>query len=1104
LSGDDDAQADDDQELLAGWLLDWEESAEQGQPIAPEVLAASRPDLLDDLRRRIASLEAFGRRVDRLTAGDSNGPETTAPLDGDTAASCRIELTDLVVHARGGIGEVLAAVDRDLGRRVALKRLRPESAWDVETRQRFLREAQLAGRLEHPGIVPVHALGADARGRPCYVTRFIDGVSFEQARGALHNPDPRAAQALLTRIRGEASDLATLARDLLRNEILRRFAAVCETMSYVHSRGLIHRDLKPANLMLGRYGETLVVDWGLARGYRWPAADEQDTAEPGVWPIWADALVSVGVRGTPAFMSPEQAAGRVETLGPATDIYSLGATLYALVTGQLPFTGPIHQVVQRIEAGDCPRPRELDPAIPRALEAIIQKAMALRPEARYATAAALGNDLENWRTGERVTAWREPWVVSLGRWIRKHRTAAAAVSAALLVGLIALGIAWNQRQLQTARQRARDEARVRSIATTSLSELPRLLRDLGPLPSWAVGLLRQQWAAGRLAPGERVGLAVALAPGDPGAVAAVADALLQADPGDFAVLRDVLERHGGATVVERFWTLVEAEPVEPEPWLRAASALAGLDPHNPRWGDLGPRVVAVLGTREATDGRWLEALAPVRGSLVEPLIAIHRYRRFDTQREPRVLARATDLLAALVNAPRDLAAILPDADPPLFDALAKRLAAEGDAAPRWVLDGLEAPPGPFAVSLTPSQQADLEGSRWARAAIALERWGRPELLSDVLTLRPDPTARSYLLRDHARLGGSRDRILQQLATENDTGRRRALVVLAGEHAAHWTAAEREALVQRLATWYRDDPDAGLHAALDWTLRRLGQQARLEVIDRELALLGRRPGFGWFLTSAGDAFAIVGGDALWPRRFAIGMREVTRAQYRAFAQARPDAAAAPPEEELDQYVPDDRGPIAVVNWFQAARYARWRTEQERSAWPAEPWCYPELALIRPGLALDEESGTRPGYRLPTEAEWAHAARAGVATTRPYGESDELLPRYAWYADTAGSQAHAAGTTLPNEWGLLDVLGNVAEWCQDGVTGVDPGTPGRLKVDPFARLPADPLAMGLRIVRGGAFGYPATGLTLEGQDAYNPLLENAAFGIRLVRSLPDDAR
>src|SRR5262249_43557177 len=191
------------------------------------------------------------------------------------------------------------------------------------------------------------------------------------------------------------------------------FVAACHAVAYAHSRGVIHRDLKPANILVGKFGETLVVDWGLAKkvGHVEPAkADAEGTLTTAEEPAGEGTGMGQAV-GTPAFMAPEQAAGRHDVVGPAADVYGLGATLYYLLTGRAPYEGnDKFALLAAVQRGALTPPRLARPGVPRALEAVCLKALALDPERRYATAQALAQDVERWLADEAVAAYREPWV----------------------------------------------------------------------------------------------------------------------------------------------------------------------------------------------------------------------------------------------------------------------------------------------------------------------------------------------------------------------------------------------------------------------------------------------------------------------------------------------------------------------------------------------------------------------------------------------------------------------------------------------------------------------------------------------------------------------
>jgi serine/threonine protein kinase len=322
-------------------------------------------------------------------------------------------------HAKGALGEVYVARAEECHRDVALKTIQAEWASDEVNRQRFEREAEITARLEHPSIVPVYGMAVGTDGRPCYAMRFISGETLYDAVQRYHaigQTEHEAERALALRL------------------LLAHFIAVCNAVAYAHSRGIIHRDIKPQNVMLGKFGETLVLDWGLARVFtRSPA--ERATGEDSLVPAKErpPEMTQIGqIVGTPDYMSPEQAAGRIDALGPASDIYSLGATLYVLLTGQPSIREPnLQLLLAKVQAGEILPPRKVKRTVSPGLEAICRKAMALRPEDRYATAQELAGDIVRWLADEPVIAWREPFGERIQRLTRKHAKFVAGMMAAL-------------------------------------------------------------------------------------------------------------------------------------------------------------------------------------------------------------------------------------------------------------------------------------------------------------------------------------------------------------------------------------------------------------------------------------------------------------------------------------------------------------------------------------------------------------------------------------------------------------------------------------------------------------------------------------------------
>jgi serine/threonine-protein kinase len=375
------------------------------------------------------------------------------------ASSSGLRFRVLRPHAEGGLGKVLVARDGELNRDVALKEIKPEYAENGQARARFLAEAEITGGLEHPGIVPVYGLGTYPDGRPFYAMRFIHGDSLLEAIERFHRTDGKSQKA------GE--------RALALRGLLRRFVDVCNAVAYAHSRGVIHRDLKPANVMLGPYGETLLVDWGLAK----PLPAEAGTMSPPEGFLWPSSGEGVrtqagAVVGTPGYMAPEQASGGA--VGSPADVYSLGVMLYHLLAGTVPFGGSeVGDVLRRVAQGQHRPAREVNPAVPPALSAICHKAMALEPAQRYGMAKELAADVERWLADEPVSAYREPWAARLARWGRHHRPLVASASALLLTAVVALalGIVAVNREKKRTEGALAAESQARKHARAALDEM---------------------------------------------------------------------------------------------------------------------------------------------------------------------------------------------------------------------------------------------------------------------------------------------------------------------------------------------------------------------------------------------------------------------------------------------------------------------------------------------------------------------------------------------------------------------------------------------------------------------------------------------------------
>jgi tRNA A-37 threonylcarbamoyl transferase component Bud32 len=436
-----------EQALVESLLDRWMAAQEQGVTLRVDELCQTCPDLREALAERIADLKSFENRLAAALR------KADAEPDRDDYAELDLQLASginaLQFHAKGGLGAVFIGEDRELHRTVAVKFIHSKLLADPAARQRFELEAELTGRLEHPGVVPLYGIGQSPDGRLFYVMRYIDGVTLDDAIRQYHaTPASQASE-----------------RTVEFHRLLNAFVSVCQTIGYAHYRGIVHRDIKPSNVMLGRYGETIVVDWGLAT----PVAREDRfriTGEKTLMPSsGSDAGTSSGGgAGTPAYMSPEQASNLAPT--PASDIYSLGATLFKLLTGANPVIGEtLAEVKANIIDGRTKRLLDLTPGTPKALDAICHKAMALRPNERYGTAIELARDVERYLADEPVSAYTESRSAQVARFVRRHRVATqvAAVGLIACAAIVGVSAIWLARLARNERQ-AHESASAAHIA----------------------------------------------------------------------------------------------------------------------------------------------------------------------------------------------------------------------------------------------------------------------------------------------------------------------------------------------------------------------------------------------------------------------------------------------------------------------------------------------------------------------------------------------------------------------------------------------------------------------------------------------------------------
>lgn len=385
--------------------------------------------------------------------------------------------------ARGGMGAVLRAIDCDLRREVAVKYMLDES--DHKRKTRFIEEAQIAGQLEHPNIVPVHEIGVDRQNRLYFAMKMVHGRSLAQ---------------IFDDLRSRSSDAE---RKYPLTRLLTIFVNICNALAYAHSRNVIHRDLKPANIMIGEFGEVYVMDWGLAKlltkrpsagtgdtGAHYFAALEAKAAPPGAGVSISkddtEALTQEGaILGTPAFMPPEQARGDSNAIDERSDIYALGAILYAMLTLEPPVerTGDRLELLKRVTEGQIKRPEVRTPSrtIPPELSAIAMKALARDPEQRYQTVEGLRRDIELFLAGRSVSAKQDSAREQIRKLIVRNKGVSASLAAGIGLLVLTLSVAFYvnlSARLHAETQQTKAENALASLETAQRDKEAAIRRSL--------------------------------------------------------------------------------------------------------------------------------------------------------------------------------------------------------------------------------------------------------------------------------------------------------------------------------------------------------------------------------------------------------------------------------------------------------------------------------------------------------------------------------------------------------------------------------------------------------------------------------------------------
>jgi serine/threonine protein kinase/formylglycine-generating enzyme required for sulfatase activity len=716
--------------------------------------------------------------------------------------------------------------------------------------------------------------------------------------------------------------------------------------------------------------------------------------------------------------------------------------------------------------------------------------------------------------------WTPPQREMMGRASRYH-----AVRVMVVAGLLALAtITGMVIRVQVVEQHKETEAAglVQRLLDADTAQVQAILVEMAEYRRWADPLLHEQYDKAAVHSRQKLHASLALLPVDATQVDYLYGQLLDAKPSEVPVISDALAPHK-AQLVDKLWAVAEKPETGKESQrLRAAAALARYDPEGERWGKSGALVVNDLVLENPFFlGQWGNAFRPVKNRLLAPLSDIFRDHQPERTAERSLV---TNLLADYAaDQPKELANLVMDADDKQFPVIFPKFKEQGEQGLPILSSEIDREPP------LDAKEGDKEklAKRQANAAVVLLRMNQSAQVWPLLKHSPDPRVRSYLIHRLSPLGAGAKAIVERLGAEPDVTIRRALLLSLGEYGEkEFSPEDRKRLLPKLQVMYRTANDPGLHASAEWLLRTWKQEPWLKQVNDEWAKdteLRRERLEGikqlltsgkaktppqWYVNGQGQTMVAIPGPVEYlmgsplteaerrdnesqhkrriARSFSLAATSVTKEQFLRFMPRFQHS-------EIRRY-PDPTCPMGGVTWYEAAAYCNWLSKEEGI--PEDQWCY---EIKGEETKLKANSVNLSGYRLPTEVEVEYATRAGAVTARYFGETEELLPKYAWYTKNSKERTWPVGSLKPNDLGLFDVLGNVFTWCQESYYKEYPkGKQGKVSEDREDDLVI--LNTSIGVLRGSSFvTQPSIGRSANRLNLVRST-RSYSVGFRPARTLP----
>ncbi len=583
--------------------------------------------------------------------------------------------------------------------------------------------------------------------------------------------------------------------------------------------------------------------------------------------------------------------------------------------------------------------------------------------------------------------------------------------------------------------------------------------------------------------------------------ARIAPQIMQSDPEELLMLTGLVKGQQASRRLEaELWRTAQRPGVGDAERFQALAALASLESQLPDWPDVaGDLVAGLLALDDLEVPAWLPVIKPVQEQLLPELSGV-----FGTGEKSDSRRRAAILLGRLFrDTPTELVPLVKDADPeqlpPLIEAFREQTPTITPLLEHELQDVLAIAP--------PERRLDRESEQAARLGLTLIALGQGAQAWPLFGTSINPHSRTWMIHRAAPAGIRWERFADALRSTTDPVELAGLCLTLGEYGlADLPPRARGQVTPRLLELFQTHPHPGVHSAAEWVLRKWDLGDEVDDLAMKLRSRSRPQDRSWQIDGQGVTFAIVDQPTefamgaslndpqqtdyelqhqrLIPRAFGVATREVTVEEFLRFRQNHPYNPQASPEPDC---------PISDVTWYQAAQFCRWLSEQE--GFTDDECCFPPIEEIGPqSVTLPADYLDRPGYRLPTEAEWEYVTRAGTQTIRPFGNGDLFLPEYAWYQRNSENHAHPVGLLKPNDWGLFDVLGNMTEWCQDWYFDDFPEANAEgLVVDGL-----DDRAGVYRNLRGVEYIESDQNMRVSFRDYEEPFIESFVIGFRLART------